>query len=66
MYRLVRYICYGLVLVTFALLPIGANAQQLNSLVVEDSTYAMYLRGDWKQLQHYGRQALKQGIDYYY
>ncbi len=66
MHRLVRYMCFGFVLIAMALLPVSAGAQQLNSQVVEDSTYAMYLRGDWKQLQQFSREALKQHIDYYY
>ncbi|HLP20656.1 MAG TPA: hypothetical protein VK174_10160, partial [Chitinophagales bacterium] len=33
---------------------------------VEDTTYALYLKGDWRELQKVGREALRQKIDYFY
>jgi tetratricopeptide (TPR) repeat protein len=45
----------------------GANAQTgLNFRTVEDSSYALYLKHDWKQLQKFGQQAIRQHIDYFY
>jgi len=43
------------------------NAQaELNFKTVEDSTYSLYLKKDWKQLQKFGRLAIKNKIDYFY
>lgn len=46
---------------------LNVNAQQeLNFRIVEDSSYALYLKHDWKQLQKLGHRAIRQNIDYFY
>ncbi len=39
---------------------------ELTFRTVEDSTYALYLKQDWKQLQQFGKQAERQKINYFY
>src|SRR4051812_35293694 len=38
----------------------------LNFQTVEDSSYALYLKKDWKGLEQFGKQAIKSKIDYFY
>jgi hypothetical protein len=39
---------------------------ELNYQTVEDSSYALYLKKDWKGLEQFGRLAIKNKIDYFY
>ena len=39
---------------------------EFNYRMVEDSSYSLYLKKDWKQLETFGAQAIKNKIDYFY
>ena len=43
-----------------------AAQEKLSYIEVDTSTYQQYLRGEWKTLIHSGKDALDQGINYYY
>jgi hypothetical protein len=56
-----------IILIFFVLAGKFANAQEtLNFAQVNEKTYSFYLEGDWKNLVKIGKQAKKEGIDFYY
>lgn len=58
---------YKLISVLLACVSVSASAQtELDSKLVNDSTYALYQSGKWKALEQQGRKAIHRHIDYYY
>lgn len=45
---------------------VGVSQQQLSMVGVNDKTYALYQKQDWKELVVFGNEALKKGFDFYY
>lgn len=57
----------GLLLFMFLVLSKTSIAgDELNSAIVEQKTYQLYIDKNWNELIHYGTNAIKQGFDYYY
>lgn len=57
----------GVAFIMMLVLSITTMAQtELSFRTVEDSSYALYLKQDWKSLQQFGRQAEKQKYNYFY
>ena len=59
MYRLI-------VLIFFASCFTASAQDELNFKTVEESSYDLFLKKDWKQLEKLGRRAVKNKIDYFY
>ncbi len=58
---------YRLIILIFLFSYITVAAQsELNFKTVEDSSYVLYLKQDWNQLEKFGREAIKSKIDYFY
>ena len=58
---------YRLIILIFLSSYFTSSAQtELNFKSVEDSSYALYLKKDWKQLEKFGAQAIHNKIDYFY
>lgn len=58
---------YRLIIVAFLFFCFVCSAQtEFNFKTVEDSSYTLYLKKDWKQLEKFGAQAIKNKIDYFY
>ena len=53
------------ILVALMLLP-AREANSQSFIKIDSATYAQYLAGDWSTLVHEGKQAISQGVDYYY
>ena len=45
---------------------ITMEARSQDFIRIDSATYAQYLAGDWKTLVRDGKEALRQGVDYYY
>ena len=52
-------------LLALMLLP-ARTAFSQSFVKIDSATYAQYLAGDWSTLVHQGKQAINQGVDYYY
>lgn len=58
---------YRLIILIFLSSYFASSAQnEFNFKTVEDSSYALYLKKDWKQLERFGAEAIKSKIDYFY
>lgn len=58
---------YRLIILIFLFSSITSAAQsELNFKTVEDSSFALYLKQDWNQLEKFGMQAIRNKIDYFY
>lgn len=58
---------YKLITILLFFVSVGLYAEGgFNFRMVEDSSYKLYLYQDWKGLQQFGRDAVHNGIDYFY
>ena len=44
----------------------GFSQREMNTSMIETTTYKMYSNGQWKELINFGKQALDEGYDYFY
>ncbi len=52
--------------ISLLIFAISTNSQELNFKHVDSTTYALYLKKDWKPLIEISKQAIENNIDYYY